>query len=124
MADVSIYMDGCDRRNTIKKYGYSLRGMRPVDHRLLVRGIRYSTIPIMSTQGIHDVYLAEGTIRFSHFLSTSLLPILNPFNTVNVLSVVIMDNASIHHTDDNIRLIESTGAKLLFLPPYSPDLNP
>ena len=32
-----------------------------------------------------------------------------------------MDNASIHHTSDNINLILSTG---VFLPPYSPDLNP
>lgn len=35
-----------------------------------------------------------------------------------------MDNASIHHVAPVVRLIESTGAKLLFLPPYSPDLNP
>ena len=75
MADVSIYNldmliwideSGCDR--AIRKYGYSLRGMCPVDHRLLVRGIRYSTIPIMSTQGIHDVYLAEGTINRDNYI--------------------------------------------------------
>ena len=35
-----------------------------------------------------------------------------------------MDNASIHHVASVVRLIESTGAKLVFLPPYSPDLNP
>ena len=46
------------------------------------------------------------------------------FNGINPLSVVIMDNASIHHVQSNVRLIESTGAKVLFLPPYSPDLNP
>ena len=31
---------------------------------------------------------------------------------------------SIHHVQSNVQLIESTGAKVLFLPPYSPDLNP
>jgi len=45
MADVSIYdpkmfvwLDetGCDRRNTLCKYGYSLRGIPVSDHRLLV----------------------------------------------------------------------------------------
>ena len=40
------------------------------------------------------------------------------------MSVVIMDNASIHHTENNVQLIENTDAKRLFLPPYSPDLNP
>ena len=86
-------------------------------------GVRYST---MSINGIEDVLITEGTVngdRFSHFIRTSLLPLLLPFN-VNLMSVVIMDNASIHHTENNVQLIENTGAKLLFLPPYSPDLNP
>lgn len=37
--------------------------------------------------------------------------------------VVIMDNAPWHKGNDIKELIESTGAKLLKLPPYSPDLN-
>ena len=36
--------------------------------------------------------------------------------------VVIMDNAAFHKSPKE--LIESIGYKLLFLPPYSPDLNP
>ena len=36
-----------------------------------------------------------------------------------------MDNASIHHVNGVVDLIENqAGARLLFLPPYSPDLNP
>ena len=38
--------------------------------------------------------------------------------------IVIMDNASIHKSDETKQLIESIGCKLIFLPPYSPDLNP
>ena len=38
--------------------------------------------------------------------------------------VVIMDNAPWHKGNDIKELIESTGAKLIKLPPYSPDLNP
>lgn len=81
MADVSIYNlsmlvwideSGCNRRNSIRKYdGYSIRGIHPVDHRILVRGTRYSAVPVMSVQGIHDVFLAEGSIngdRFELFL--------------------------------------------------------
>lgn len=38
--------------------------------------------------------------------------------------VVIMDNAPWHKENDIKELIESSGAKLIKLPPYSPDLNP
>ena len=136
MANVSIYdpsmfiwldESGQDKRNAIRRYGYSVRGIRPVEHRLLIRGIRYSSIVIMSMDCVHDVFIAEGTVdgdRFQYFIRTSLLPIINPFNTVNPQSVVVMDNASIHHVEEAVNLIEGVGAKVLFLPPYSPDLNP
>jgi transposase len=35
-----------------------------------------------------------------------------------------MDNASFHRTDRILQLCEEAGVKLLYLPPYSPDLNP
>jgi transposase len=38
--------------------------------------------------------------------------------------VVIMDNASFHKSQKTKELIESVSCKLIFLPPYSPDLNP
>jgi transposase len=38
--------------------------------------------------------------------------------------VVVMDNASFHKSQNTRELIESIGCKLIFLPPYSPDLNP
>ena len=50
--------------------------MRPVDHRLLVRGVRYS---VVSAIGIHDLYLAEESVngeRFEYFVRTCLLPVL------------------------------------------------
>ena len=63
--------------------------------------------------------------RFSEFVRDVLLPHLNPFNGINPRSVVIMDNASIHHVDEVVDLIETqVGARVCFLPPYSPDLNP
>jgi len=136
MSEISIYdpsmfvwidESGCDRRNSTRKFGYSIRGIPPVDHRLLVRGTRYSAIPVMSVAGIHDVYLAEGSVdgdRFSHYVTEYLLPVLLPFNGTNPRSIMIMDNASIHHVDTNVQLIENSQAKVIFLPPYSPDLNP
>jgi transposase len=38
--------------------------------------------------------------------------------------VVIMDNASFHKSQKTRQLIESVGCRVVFLPPYSPDLNP
>lgn len=38
--------------------------------------------------------------------------------------IVIMDNLGSHKGNDVHRLIQARGARLLFLPPYSPDLNP
>ena len=128
--DMLIWLDesGCDKRCTVRKYGYSVRGHPLSDQRLFIRGVRYSAMPIISTAGVHDVYLAEGTvngIKFSKFIEECLLPMLKPFNGINAHSVLIMDNASIHHIDEVHELIvEQAGARLEFLPAYSPDLNP
>ena len=82
----------------------------------------------MSLDGILDVLVTEGTMdgdRFINFIRNVLSPHLLPFNGVNPRSVIIMDNASIHHVDGAIDLIENQiGARVCFLPAYSPDLNP
>ena len=43
---------------------------------------------------------------------------------LKVGQVVIMDNASFHKSQRTKELIESVGCRVIFLPPYSPDLNP
>ena len=48
-----------------------------------------------------------------------------PFNGINARSVMVMDNASIHHVEEVRNLIENKAVtRLHFLPPYSPDLMP
>ena len=44
--------------------------------------------------------------------------------TLSTGDVVIMDNLSLHKSTQTIQLIQQVGAQVLFLPPYSPDLNP
>ena len=39
-------------------------------------------------------------------------------------SVLVLDNARIHHDNDLIEYIEAFGGRVEFLPPYSPDFNP
>ena len=58
------------------------------------------------------------------YVRRSLLPTLMPFDGINPKSVVIMDNASIHHVEEVVSTIEGIGSIVKFLPPYSPDLNP
>lgn len=74
------------------------------------------------------MYLAEGNVngkKFETFVRSCLLPILQPFNWTNPYSVVILDNASIHHVEVVSEVVEGeAGARLILLPPYSPDLNP
>ena len=71
--DMLIWIDetGSDRRNSIQKYGYSLRGMPAQVFQLRVGGKRISAIPILTTRGIEDVYTSTETIngeRFEDFL--------------------------------------------------------
>jgi transposase len=47
---------------------------------------------------------------------------MNPYPNKN--SVLVMDNAKIHHDDEMVNVIERSGCRVLYLPPYSPDYNP
>jgi putative transposase len=55
---------------------------------------------------------------FNQWLRQELCP------TLTANHVVILDNATFHKSQKTQSLIHATGAKLLYLPPYSPDLNP
>ena len=65
----------CNRRNSLRRYGHSIRGMPPRDHRLLIRKTRYSAIPVMFLQGLHDVQVVEGTVngdKFEQFIENTV----------------------------------------------------
>lgn len=61
---------------------------------------------------------STNTEIFNQWIEESLSQELKPWD------VVVLDNASFHKSEKTKILIEKTGAKLLFLPPYSPDFNP
>lgn len=80
-----------------------------------------STIAAMNTSGI----VAAGTFQeavteeiFISFVQQCLLPQLKPGQ------VVVLDNLSSHLSPQVSALIESCGARVMRLPPYSPDFNP
>ena len=87
--------------------------------KLLVRGQRVSAITAISTKRVLDCYKVTGPVdtgKFVDFIQQALLPQLQPFDGVNPYSVVTLDNASIHHADGVVDLIESTGALVISLP--------
>lgn len=55
---------------------------------------------------------------FLSFLESVLLP------TLAKGSVIVMDNWSVHHGEELRELVERFGCELLYLPTYSPELNP
>jgi transposase len=80
-----------------------------------------STIAAMTVHGIGASASFDGatdTELFVTFVREALLPTLVPGQ------VVVMDNLPAHKSPQIDRLIESVGARVLRLPPYSPDYNP
>lgn len=96
--------------------GERLRMGYPHGHRkttTLVAGLRRSGMVAPMVMG--------GPINgdwFEIYVERLLVPTLTPGDTV------IMDNLSSHKRKSVREKIEAAGAKLLFLPPYSPDFNP
>ena len=97
-----IFLDetGVDRRDTLRKYGYSLRGKPAESQRWLERGEHISMISIMSIEGVLDSKVLYGTVDgddMYDFVIHCLLPHIQPFDGNNPHSVIVLDNASIHH---------------------------
>ena len=75
----------------------------------------------MSTRGMiatMTIEEATDTDIFLAYVEQVLCPALRPGD------VVVMDNLSAHKVHGVRQQIEAAGAELLYLPPYSPDLNP
>ena len=104
-----------------RRYAYAPKGVR-VEAK--VPGHRYRTTTLIAARlaGCFTApLLFEGscdTLAFNTYLSEMLCPLLDETH------VVIMDNASFHKGSQTAALIRESGASLLFLPPYSPELNP
>ena len=77
--------------------------------------------------GADDENNAAGTIdqeRFEEYLQRVLVPTLGRYALGEPRSIVVMDNAPTHVGARTRQLIENAGAKLVYLPPNSADLNP
>jgi hypothetical protein len=107
-----------------RPYAWSLRGERASQHEFQFRGAKYSLLPAISLDGILHLEVVENAItgadfhRFVH----GLLPRMNKWPLPN--SVLVVNNMSIHKVAGIHEMVEEHGARLLYLPAYSPDFNP
>ena len=127
--DHFVWVDetGSDARHHIRKYGYALRGIRPVKHRVLARGRRISAVAAISTDGLVGVDFTVNTVNadvFADFIRGTVIPEMEPFDGSIKKSILVMDNCAIHHVHTIKTLLDDAGILLIYLPPYSPDLNP
>lgn len=104
-----------------KEYAWSEIG-RPVQGKR--SGKTYKRVNIMAAlnQGKclapFTFYGSCNTEIFNLWVEKVLIPELTPGK------VVILDNAAFHKSKKTRELIENAGCHVIFLPPYSPDLNP
>jgi transposase len=78
-------------------------------------------VQAIGLDGIRAAMVLDGPINaccFTGFCEWLLAPALYPGD------IVVMDNLSSHHSAAAIAAIEAVGAQVVYLPPYSPDLNP
>ena len=107
--------------NMARRYGWAPRGERcrlaaPLGH--------YKTTTItaaLRTSGLCATALLDGPTngrRFCSYVTDTLVPVLQPGD------IVVMDNLPAHKVAGVQDAIEAAGARLLYLPSYSPDFNP
>ncbi len=103
-----------------------LRGWAPRGQRLLAKVPhgRWTTMTFLAAlrhDRVEAPWLIEGPINgetFRLYIDRVLVPTLRPGD------VVVMDNLGSHRGSAVRRALKAVGAKLFFLPKYSPDLNP
>ena len=100
-------------------YGYARRGQRCLETAPFRTGKRTNLLGWMATCG-GEVVPFQGSVTkavFERFVERVLVPVLEPGD------VVLWDNARIH-SERAVELVEATGARVVPLPRYSPELNP
>jgi transposase len=104
-----------------RQFGRARPGQRVIEGTPGNSGLHYTLLATVSLQGIQAPWILEGAMdgaAFEVYIEQVLLSTLHPGD------IVLMDNLSFHKAPSIHTLIESVGAHLEFLPPYSPDFNP
>ncbi len=95
-----------------------VRAVGRVPHR---RWQAVTLIACLSLRGMGEARSLEGALNresFHAYVEQALVPSLHPGQ------IVILDNLAVHKSARAIQAITAAGCAVVFLPPYSPDLNP
>lgn len=102
-------------------YGRAAPGQRVVEATPGYSGPHYTLVATLGWQEVTAPWIFEGSmnsVAFEAYVRSQLLP------TLHRGDILLMDNLSAHTGETIRQLIEAKGARLEFLPPYSPDFNP
>lgn len=126
-ADQLVFIDesAANERTGDRKYGWSPVNVECEVFSSLKRSERWSILPALDVNGYFAWLIYQGSINgnlFLEFVRDQVLPSCEPYPGKR--SVLVMDNASIHHSQALKDLCEEHGVRLEYLPPYSPDKNP
>jgi transposase len=109
------------KTNMIKLTGWAPVGERLVDHAPFGHWHSQTFVAALRHDRLDAPWVIPGPMNgrlFDTYVETQLAPTLRPGD------VVILDNLSSHKSPGAARTLREIGAWFLFLPPYSPDLNP
>jgi len=104
-----------------RRYGRAPKGERVIGAVPQNYGANVTMLAALGSQGIEAVMTLDGATDaevFRVYVAQVLHPTLRPGD------IVIMDNLRAHKAAGIREAIEQTGARLQYLPPYSPDLSP
>lgn len=117
-----VFVDEMGSNTTLAPlYAWSRRGERALAKAPRNWGANVTLLASMSAEGMGGGLAVEGaTTRgvFEAYLERVLAPSLRPGQ------IVVMDNLSAHKGGRVRGIVEGRGCGLMYLPPYSPDLNP
>jgi transposase len=109
------------RLGTPPRYGWSQRGVKSVGKHVCGR---WETITMLGAialdgfRGFMTINAATSGDVFLAFVEQQLVPQLRRRD------IVVMDNLAAHKRPEVLAAIRAAGAKVMFLPPYSPEFNP
>jgi len=117
-----VFVDECSTNTSLRPlYAWSRRGERAFCSAPRNWGKNVTLLSSLSAEGMGPSLAVEGAttrVVFEAYLQEALCP------SLCAGQVVVMDNLSAHKGEKVRELIEERGCELLYLPPYSPDLNP
>ena len=105
----------------IRRYARSRRGTRIGDHTPCGHWQTHTVVAALRPTALTATAVFDGPIdtdTFRAYIEQVLVPTLRPGD------VVVLDNLAVHKQPEVRQAIEQAGARLRFLPPYSPDFNP